>query len=85
MQLTSSAFAHQGAIPVKHTCDGKGENKDLSPQLAWSGAPAETRSFALIVDDPDAPDPTAPKKALEEAMQGHVLAQGELIGTYQRK
>jgi hypothetical protein len=154
LTLTSPAFAQQGAIPKRHTCDGE----DLSPPLAWSGAPAGTRSFALVVDDPDAPDPAAPKVvwvhwvlydlppattslpegtvakslpkgtleglndwkqpgwrgpcppvgkhryihklyaldtvlpdlhrptkgALEKAMEGHVLAKAELIGTYQR-
>lgn len=55
--LTSPAFAHDGAIPVRHTCDGE----DLSPPLHWSGLPAGTRSLALIVDDPDAPDPAAPR------------------------
>ena len=49
--LTSTAFTDGAAIPVKHTCDGV----DVSPPLAWSGAPAGTRSFALIADDPDAP------------------------------
>ena len=152
--LASPAFAPQGAIPRRHTCDGE----DVSPPLAWSGAPAGTKSFALIVDDPDAPDPAAPKvvwvhwvlydlpattaalpaglaskalppgtreglndwkrtgyggpcppigrhryfhklyaldivlpdlhrptrAALERAMAGHVLAQAELVGTYQR-
>ena len=151
MQLTSTAFGHLGEIPVRHTCQGE----DVSPALAWSGAPAGTRSFALIVDDPDAPDPTKPtrvwihwivynlpattaglpeggtlppgartgpndshgtgwdsicppvgrhryfcklyardpelpdlssptKAALEKAMHDHVLAQAELIGTYQQ-
>ena len=56
LTLTSTAFAPNGAIPPRHTCEGK----DISPPLAWSGAPAATRSFALIVDDPDAPDPAAP-------------------------
>ncbi len=55
--LTSPSFAHEQAIPSKYTCEGA----DLSPPLAWSGAPAGTKSFALIVDDPDAPDPRAPK------------------------
>ena len=49
--LTSGAFKDGTAIPVKHTCDGA----DVSPPLAWSGPPEGTRSFALIVDDPDAP------------------------------
>jgi Raf kinase inhibitor-like YbhB/YbcL family protein len=57
LQLTSSAFKHQGAIPKRYTCDGE----DMSPPLVWSGAPTGTKSFVLIVDDPDAPDPAAPK------------------------
>lgn len=56
-QLSSSAYADNGAIPTRYTCDGA----DLSPPLAWSGAPAGTKSFAFIMDDPDAPDPAAPK------------------------
>jgi Raf kinase inhibitor-like YbhB/YbcL family protein len=58
MQLTSTAFQHMGAIPAKYTCDGD----DVSPPLAWDGAPNETKSLVLIVDDPDAPDPAAPKR-----------------------
>jgi Raf kinase inhibitor-like YbhB/YbcL family protein len=155
LTLTSTAFAPDGAIPPIHTCEGK----DMSPPLAWSGAPAATQSFALIVDDPDAPDPAAPKMtwvhwvlynidaeagglpeavkpaalpagtregvndwgrtgyggpcppigrhryfhklyaldavlpelerpdkaALEKAMKGHVLAQAELLGTYEKR
>ncbi len=154
LQLTSPEFKHQGEIPQRHTCDGE----DVSPALAWSGAPAGTKSLALVVDDPDAPDPAAPKvvwvhwviydippeatslpaavtartlpmgtreglndwkqtgwrgpcppvgrhryfhklyaldvvlpdlgrpnkAALEKAIKGHVLAQAELVGTYQR-
>jgi Raf kinase inhibitor-like YbhB/YbcL family protein len=57
LTLTSSAFANGEAIPKEYTCDGD----DLSPPLAWEGVPAGTKSFALIVDDPDAPDPAAPK------------------------
>ena len=151
--LSSAAFAHQGAIPSKYTCEGA----DLSPPLSWSGLPPGTKSLALIVDDPDAPDPAAPKMtwvhwviynlppdapglpegasalpagtlqgmndwqrtgyggpcppigrhryfhklyaldtvlpdlgtptkaALEKAMDGHVLAKTELVGTYQKK
>lgn len=56
-KLSSSAFAEGGNIPAKYTCSGE----DTSPPLAWSGTPAGTLSFALIVDDPDAPDPAAPK------------------------
>jgi len=58
LTLTSSAFVDKGSIPAKYTCDGK----DQSPPLAWDGAPDGTKSFALIVDDPDAPDPKAPKR-----------------------
>jgi Raf kinase inhibitor-like YbhB/YbcL family protein len=152
MQLTSSAFPHEGEIPAAFTCEGA----DRAPPLAWTGAPPTVKSFALVVDDPDAPDPKAPrmtwvhwiaynlpgsthtipeggklppgaldgvsdfkrtgwggpcppvgrhryffklyaldttlpdlkhptKAQLEQAMQGHVLAKAELIGTYQKK
>ncbi len=154
LQLTSPAFKPQGEIPKRHTCDAE----DVSPALAWTGVPAGTKSLALVVDDPDAPDPRAPKvvwvhwvlydippatgalaegttaktlpkgaleglndwkqtgwrgpcppvgrhryfhklyaldvvlpdlnrpnkAALEKAMKGHVLAEAELVGTYQR-
>lgn len=49
--LTTTAFADGAPIPVAHTCDGD----DTSPPLAWTGVPVATRSFAIIVDDPDAP------------------------------
>lgn len=58
MRLSSSAFEHNESIPTAFTCEGA----DVSPALEWSGAPAGTHSFALIVDDPDAPDPAAPKR-----------------------
>jgi Raf kinase inhibitor-like YbhB/YbcL family protein len=152
LTISSSAFSHQGEIPKKYTCEGE----DLSPPLSWSNLPAGTKSLALIVDDPDAPDPAAPRRVwvhwviynlaptqqglpegvkqapepardgvndwgrtgyggpcppigrhryfhklyaldteldglskptkaqLEKAMQGHIVAQGELIGTYQK-
>lgn len=57
LQLTSPAFSNDGEVPATFTCDGD----DVSPPLSWAGAPAGTRSFALIVDDPDAPDPRAPR------------------------
>ncbi|MBK6424483.1 MAG: YbhB/YbcL family Raf kinase inhibitor-like protein [Gemmatimonadetes bacterium] len=57
LQLTSPAFPAGGAIPAAHTCEGA----DRSPALAWAGAPPGTRSLVLIVDDPDAPDPAAPR------------------------
>lgn len=151
--LQSSAFEPNGEIPRRQTCEGA----DISPPLAWGGEPAGTKSYALIVDDPDAPDPKAPKTTwvhwvvynipagthalaegasgkmpagaragkndfkrtgyggpcppigrhryfhklyaldvevpdlheptkmqLEETMKGHILAQAELVGTYQK-
>lgn len=151
LKVTSAAFEDGQEIPRDFTCEGAGD----SPPLSWAGAPAATRSFAVIVDDPDAPDPAkpertwvhwviaslpaattslprgaaqampsgaavgqndwgkaewggpcpptgrhryffkvyaldtvitgAPNKAdLEKAIDGHVLAKGELIGTYQK-
>lgn len=56
--LTSPAFAAGQLIPSAHTCEGS----DMSPPLAWSDIPAGTKSLALIVDDPDAPDPAAPQR-----------------------
>ena len=55
--LTSSAFTNNAEIPALYTCDGS----DISPPLVWTDIPAQTRSLVLIVDDPDAPDPKAPK------------------------
>ena len=155
LRLGSTAFADGGSVPSRYTCDGE----DVSPPLAWADPPAGTKSFALVVDDPDAPDPQAPrvrwvhwvvydlpagasalpegvrsaaelpagaqmgqndwgkaawggpcppvgrhryfftlyaldaalgargaltKRTLEAALQGHVLGQAELVGTYER-
>lgn len=57
MKITSTAFVPGGDIPVRHTCEGD----DVSPPLAWSGVPERAKSLVLIVDDPDAPDPKAPR------------------------
>jgi len=91
LTLSSAAFTNDGEIPIRYTCEGR----DVSPPLAWSGAPAETRAFVLIVDDPDAPDPAAPKMtwvhwvlydippdiaALPEGIPSHALPPGTREG-----
>jgi Raf kinase inhibitor-like YbhB/YbcL family protein len=57
LKLESAAFINNGPIPSENTCDGE----DVSPGLQWSDVPSNAKSLALIVDDPDAPDPAAPK------------------------
>ncbi|WP_437575596.1 YbhB/YbcL family Raf kinase inhibitor-like protein [Sorangium sp. So ce887] len=57
-QLTSPSFANGQPIPAHYTSDGE----DVSPPLPWSDPPPGTKSFALVVHDPDAPDPKAPKR-----------------------
>ena len=57
MELRSTAFADGAPIPARHTCEGA----DVSPALAWTGVPAGAKALALVVDDPDAPDPAHPK------------------------
>ena len=56
-ELRSQAFKNGEEIPVKYTCEGQ----DISPPLEWDGIPKGTKSLALIVDDPDAPDPARPQ------------------------
>jgi len=60
LNLSSSAFGANAPIPPKYTCEGA----NVSPPLAWSGAPAKAKSFALIVEDPDAPDPAKPTRVV---------------------
>jgi Raf kinase inhibitor-like YbhB/YbcL family protein len=55
--ITSPAFDPGASIPAIYTCEGR----DISPPLEWRNPPGGTRSLVLIVDDPDAPDPRAPK------------------------
>lgn len=93
MELSSSAFMARGEIPRRHTREGA----DVAPALQWRGVPERAASLVLIVDDPDAPDPAAPRmtwvhwvpydmpptaSALPEG--GPVLAQAERVGTCQR-
>lgn len=92
MTLTSPAFSHRGSIPARHTCDGE----NVSPALHWTGVPEGARSLALVVTDPDAPDPKAPKitwvhwilydlpadaSGLPEAIAPKALPPGTLEGT----
>jgi hypothetical protein len=68
--IDSPSFRHGSAIPPRFTCDGA----NVSPPLRWRGAPAGTKSIALIVDDPDAPDPAAPKRVWVHWVLYNVLA-----------
>ena len=56
LTLTSTAFQHEGEIPAQYTCEGD----DISPALSWTNVPSGAASLALVMDDPDAPDPKAP-------------------------
>jgi hypothetical protein len=57
LTIGSAAFEDGAPMATKYTCEGD----DISPPLQWDGIPEGTRSLALIMDDPDAPDPKAPK------------------------
>lgn len=57
LTLRSDSFPADGSLPAVFTCEGEGR----SPHLAWSGVPEGAKSLALILDDPDAPDPRAPR------------------------
>jgi Raf kinase inhibitor-like YbhB/YbcL family protein len=91
MKLTSTAFNNDGSIPSRLTCDGA----DVSPPLSFASVPAGAKSLALVVTDPDAPDPKAPKTTwvhwvlynlppdatgLREAVPSKGLPQGALEG-----
>lgn len=92
MKITSPAFEDNAGIPTLYTCEGQ----DISPELNWTDVPEEAKSLALIVDDPDAPSPDAPKmvwihwvlfnippnaKGLKEAIRDNELPNGTKIGT----
>jgi hypothetical protein len=91
LTLKSSAFLQKGSIPSLYTCEGE----NISPPLSWSDVPEGTKSFTLIVDDPDAPDPKAPRmtwvhwvlynlpataRALPEGMKREALPAGTKEG-----
>jgi Raf kinase inhibitor-like YbhB/YbcL family protein len=91
MNINSPAFDNHESIPAKFTCAGS----DISPALHWSNVPSAAKSLVLIVDDPDAPDPVAPKttwvhwvlynlppysEGLDEAVQPNVLPEGTVQG-----
>jgi Raf kinase inhibitor-like YbhB/YbcL family protein len=91
MSLNSPAFQQNGHMPSKYTCGAE----DVSPPLAWDGVPDGAKSLVLIMDDPDAPDPKAPKmvwvhwviynippntKSLPENAGKAGLPQGALLG-----
>ena len=90
--ITSPAFVDQGGIPIRYTCEGE----DVSPLLEWTDPPVGTESFVLIIDDPDAPDPAAPRmiwvhwvlynlpaaaRQLPEALSRSALPPGTCEGT----
>lgn len=94
--ITSPDFTHNALMPALYTCEGK----NISPPLAWTTPPEGTKSLVLIVDDPDAPDPDAPKMTwvhwllynlppsageLAAHVDTHELPAGTLIGINDRK
>lgn len=91
LTIKSPSFQPNGVIPSRYTCDGQ----NVSPPLSWDGVPENTKSLVLIVDDPDAPDPKAPKMTwvhwvlynippkthgLPEGIAAEALPQGTLQG-----
>ena len=95
-EITSPVFADKTKMPALYTCEGR----NISPPLQWTAPPAGTKSLVLINDDPDAPDPAAPKMtwvhwvlynlppeagSLPEAVQDKDLPKGTLIGTNDRQ
>lgn len=91
MKISSPSFVPMGSIPARNTCEGA----DVSPPLSWTGVPPSAKSLVLIVDDPDAPDPQAPRMtwvhwvvynlspsttSLAEGQSGKTLALGAKVG-----
>jgi Raf kinase inhibitor-like YbhB/YbcL family protein len=76
LAVRSSSFSDGGAIPQRYTCDGAG----ISPNLQWSAAPGGTKSFALVMDDPDAPVDFTHWLAYNLPLDAHELTEGESTG-----
>jgi Raf kinase inhibitor-like YbhB/YbcL family protein len=74
--LTSSAFAAGDSIPQRYACDGS----DESPPLSWRGVPPGTQSLALVIEDPDAPDPRAPQRVWVHWVVYDIPADGARVG-----
>ena len=73
LRVTSSAFSENETIPAKYTCDGQ----NVSPPLEWDGEPPDTKSLAVICDDPDAPSGTFTHWVLYDVPGGaHRLSEG---------
>ena len=76
LTIRSPAFADHGPIPQRYTADGA----NVSPPLEWAGVPAAARSLALIVDDPDAPDPRAPQRTWVHWVLYDIPAEARALG-----
>lgn len=74
MSLRSDAFLDGGPIPERYTCEGE----DISPPLTWENLPDGTASLVLIVDDPDAPDPVAPRMVWDHWILYNLPPEGRL-------
>jgi Raf kinase inhibitor-like YbhB/YbcL family protein len=80
-KVTVQGFADGAGIPSRFTCDGE----DAPPGLHWAGEPSETRSFALIMDDPDAPGGTWNHWLVWDIRAGiHSLPEGKEHGSFRR-
>jgi Raf kinase inhibitor-like YbhB/YbcL family protein len=79
--ILSPVFAGQGSIPKRYTCEGE----DVSPPLAWTDVPPGTRTLALIVDDPDAPDPRAPQRTYVHWVLYNIPPDASGIGENEKK
>lgn len=79
--ILSPVFADQGSIPKRYTCEGE----DVSPPLSWTEVPSGTKSLALIVDDPDAPDPSAPQRTYVHWVLYNIAPDASGIGENEKK